>query len=63
MTATTSSDALADLETLCLNVGKPQDPELVKRVRERAKQIRERVFREQGVLDVAVDLIREVRDE
>ena len=59
----TPSPALADLEALCLSFGKPQDPDLVKRVQERARQVRERVYREKGLLDVAVDLIRETRDE
>jgi hypothetical protein len=52
MNRTTPSEALADLEALCANLGKTQDPELV-----------ERVYREKGWLDVAVDLIRETRDE
>jgi len=63
MKAATSSQALADLNALCLSLGKPQDPDLVKRVQERARQVRERVYREKGLLDVAVDLIREIRDE
>ena len=63
MKAATSSQALADLNALCLSLGKPQDPDLVKRAQERARQVRERVYREKGLLDVAVDLIREIRDE
>jgi hypothetical protein len=38
MKTATPSPALADLEALCLSFGKPQDPELVKRVQERARQ-------------------------
>jgi hypothetical protein len=63
MNTATSSEALADLEALCGNVGKPLDPDLVKRVQERARAVRERVYREKRLLDVAVDLIRETRDE
>lgn len=63
MNTATSSAALADLQALCANLGKPQDPELVKRVQERAREVRGRVLREKGLLDVAVDLIRETRDE
>jgi hypothetical protein len=63
MKTATPSQALADLEALCQSYGKPQDPELVKRVQERAREVRERVYREKGLLDVAVDLIRETRDE
>ena len=63
MSTAISSEALADLEALCASLGKPQDPQLVKRVQERARELRERVFREKGLLDVAVDLVRETRDE
>jgi hypothetical protein len=63
MNVVTESQELADLGVLCASIGKPPDPELVKRVRERARQVRERVFREQGLLNVAVDLVRESRDE
>jgi hypothetical protein len=63
MKTPTASQALADLEALCVSFGKPQDPELVKRVQERAREVRERVLRDKGLLDVAVDLIRETRDE
>ena len=63
MNTATFSESLADLEALCASVGKAQDPELVKRVQERAREVRERVYREQGLLDMAVDLVREARDE
>ena len=63
MSVAAISEQLADLDALCANVGKPQDPELVKRVRERAREVRERIFREKGLLNVAVELIRETRDE
>jgi predicted anti-sigma-YlaC factor YlaD len=42
---------------------RPVDPEVSKRVRERAEKIREEILRTHGVLNVAVDLIREARDE
>ena len=42
---------------------RPVDPEVSKRVRERAEKIREEILRTHGVLNVAVDLIREVREE
>ena len=63
MNAATSSDAMADLDTLLKGLGRPLDPDLVKRVEERADEIRDRVFRERGYLNAAVDLVREVRDE
>jgi hypothetical protein len=42
---------------------KPLDPEVARRVRRRAEKIREDVLNRCGVLNVAVDLIREGRDE
>ncbi|HEX3872314.1 MAG TPA: hypothetical protein VHV77_17835 [Pirellulales bacterium] len=42
---------------------RPVNPEVAKRVHERAERIRERLFREHGLLNVAVELIRETRDE
>jgi hypothetical protein len=42
---------------------RPVDPEVSKRVRERAEKIREEILRTHGVLNVAVDLIREAREE
>lgn len=43
--------------------GKPIDPEIKRRIRERAKAIKERVFREHGLVDIAVPAIREIRGE
>ncbi len=59
------ADVMADLEAVLLHLDKGgvKDPELLKRIDERSKAIRERVFKEHGVLEVAVDLIRETRDE
>ena len=63
MNKTMSSEALVDLEAICARLGEPQDDKLVERVQERSREVRERLFREKGVLDVAVDLIRETREE
>lgn len=43
--------------------GKPLDPEVAKRVRERGQRIREEMFREVGLHDVGVPGIRELRGE
>jgi hypothetical protein len=43
--------------------GKPLDPEIARRVHERARAIRDRVFRVHGLVDIAVPAIRELRDE
>jgi hypothetical protein len=39
------------------------DPEIARRVRERSERITQEVFERHGLLNVAVDLIREGRDE
>lgn len=41
---------------------RPVDPEVSKRVRQRAEKLREEIFRKHGLLNVAVELIREGRD-
>jgi hypothetical protein len=43
--------------------GRSVDPEVSKRVRERAAKAREELRKTYGVLDIAVGLIREVREE
>ncbi len=56
---------IADLEYAvhCATTGKRPDPEFVRRIAAEAKRIREEVLAKHGVLNVAVDLIREGRDE
>jgi hypothetical protein len=46
-----------------LMTGKPLDPELERRVRERSEKATQELFEKHGYLNVAVDLIRECRDE
>lgn len=57
-------DVQADLEAVVAAVaaGKTPDPELARRVRERSRKATETVFQRCGVLDIAVDLIRQARD-
>jgi hypothetical protein len=45
-----------------LMTGKPLDPETYARIRERGERITEEVRRKHGILNIAVDLIREARD-
>ena len=55
-----------DLEEVCRLIAegkKVTDPDLLKRIRERSEQATREVFEKHGLLDVAVDLIREGRDE
>lgn len=58
-------DVQADLDAIAaaITAGRKPDPEVAKRVRERADQAREDLFRKHGVMNIAVDLIREIRDE
>jgi hypothetical protein len=55
----------ADLAAVMDHVasGKPLDPAVARRVQERGEKIRQEVFAKSGPLNVAVDLIREGRDE
>ncbi len=55
-----------DLEEVCRLIAegkKVTDPDLLKRIQERSEQATRAVFEKHGLLDVAVDLIREGRDE
>jgi hypothetical protein len=57
-------DALADLEhALNLQATGQRDAVFEKRVGEQTEKIRQEILTEHGVLNVAVDLIREGRDE
>jgi hypothetical protein len=56
----------ADLEEVLRVIaegGKVTDPDLLKRIREHSEQATREVFEKHGLLIVAVDLIREGRDE
>ncbi len=46
-----------------LATGRPLDPHIARRIRERGDKIRERLFKEHGLLDIGVPAIREFRDE
>ena len=52
-------DAVVD----CFLNGKPLDPVVAARIHERAQKIRERVFLKEGLVDIGVPAIREVRGE
>jgi hypothetical protein len=58
------TDALADLEyALQLQTTGQRDPEFEKRIGEQTEKIRQEILAQHGVLNVAVDLVREGRDE
>jgi hypothetical protein len=63
-TALIPADALADLEhALRLQATGERDPAFEKRIDEQTETIRQEILAEHGVVSVAVDLIREGRDE
>lgn len=59
------AETLADLEKVLQlsEDGVVHDPELVKRVCERSRRVQDELRKRHGELDIAVNLIREVRDE
>ena len=62
MSTTTETHDLEEL-TIALASGRPVDPMLKQRIQERSQKIRDERFRKHGFLSVAVDLVREIRDE
>jgi hypothetical protein len=61
LTSDEGADAQAVIEHAM--TGKPLDPESARRVRERSERATEALRRKYGTLNIAVDLIREVRDQ
>jgi hypothetical protein len=60
------ADEMADMEEVCRLISEGKrvtDPALLKRIRERAEQVRRAMLEKHGVTNIAVDLIREARDE
>lgn len=60
-----SPDLMADTQAIIehLTTGKPLDPETYHRIRERGEHLTEEIRQKHGVIDMAVDLIREGREE
>jgi len=59
-------DEIADMEEVCRLVSEGKrvaDPELLKRIRERSEAVQREILEKYGVVEWAVDLIREARDE
>jgi hypothetical protein len=59
------ADALADIQAVAdaAAAGTPVDPEVARRVRERSATVQEELVRQYGIREIAVDLIRQGRDE
>ena len=62
-TKQTLSQTDADLEAVIVHAmsGKPLDPEVLRRVRERSERATQETFEKHGVQDIGVQLIREGR--
>lgn len=43
--------------------GKPLDPNVYQRIREEGAKITEEIRKKHGILNIAVDLVREIRDQ
>jgi hypothetical protein len=58
-------DVRADLQAVIDHVtsGKPLDPEVARRVSERSRAVQEELLRRFGIREIAVDLIRQGREE
>ncbi len=59
-TAEKTSETQALLDHL---LGKPLDPETYRRIRERQERLTAELCQQHGEMNIAVDLVREVRDE
>jgi hypothetical protein len=60
-----AADVLADMQAVAdaAAAGRPVDPEVAKRVRERSEKVKEQLRHLYGVREIAVDLIRQGREE
>ncbi len=65
MSTNITSDVLADMDIVveALASGRRVDEQTYRRIRERGEGIREEVRQRFGETDIAVELIRETRDE
>ncbi|MBY0527063.1 MAG: hypothetical protein K2R98_26955 [Gemmataceae bacterium] len=61
LTTVEAADAQAVIEHAM--TGKLLDPETAQRVRERSERATETLRKNRGTLNIAVDLVREVRDQ
>ncbi|MFI5455767.1 MAG: hypothetical protein ACHRXM_09985 [Isosphaerales bacterium] len=58
-------DEIADMEEVCRLISEGKrvtDPELLRRIHARAEEVRREMFEKHRITNIAVDLIREVRD-
>ncbi len=60
LTPEEEADTRAVIEKLM--TGKPLDPNVYRRIRERAARVSQQVFEKHGILDIGVPAIRALRD-
>jgi hypothetical protein len=60
---TATADADTDAILKRMETGKPLDSDVYRRIRAEGARITESIRRKHGTLDIAVDLVRESRDE
>lgn len=65
MTTETKPSLDPDTEAILerMTTGKPIEPEVYRRIQERGDKITEEIRKKNGTLEIAVDLIRETRNE
>ena len=64
-TETIPTDVMDDVQAVANAVaaGKPVDAEVARRVQERSRLAQDELLKKYGVREIAVDLIREIREE
>jgi hypothetical protein len=58
-----AEDDIAEVARLAAEGKRVTDPQLLCRIRERSDALRREMLRSQGLTNIAVDLVREIRDE
>jgi hypothetical protein len=58
-----AEDDIEEVARLASQGKRVTDPELLFRIRERSDALRREMLRTQGLTNIAVDLVREIRDE
>ncbi len=55
-------EVLADLEAVCNTKGIVRDPNLLRRITERADQVRQETLKQLGVQEIGAEIIRTMHD-
>jgi hypothetical protein len=58
-----AQDDIEEVARLVSEGKRVTDPELLSRIHERSDALRREMLRSQGLTNIAVDLVREIRDE